>query len=374
MAQVTEQAVRDALVNVIDPEIRQNVVELGMDGDVAITGGSVTVEIILTTPGCPLKDNLQSQVQRHVGAIDGVDDVAVSFGHMSDRQKAALKTKLTGGREKRDIGVTIPDDCRVIAIASGKGGVGKSTVAANVAAELAARGHEVGLIDADVHGYSVPLMLGVQQKPVTVDGMIIPPVGHGVRLMSIGFFLDEDKPVMWRGPMLHRALEQFLGDVHWGDIEYLVLDMPPGTGDMAISFGQLLPKAQVALVTTPQSAAKQVAARAGMMAKGFDQGLLGVVENMSDPADGPAVFGRGGGEAVADDLETRFLGRIDLNQTIPAAGDDGTPAVLAGGAAAEQYRAVLDAMLEVPAPGVPAHGRTPENDPSQRIKKPLAVL
>jgi ATP-binding protein involved in chromosome partitioning len=239
---------------------------------------------------------------------------------MSPDERAALTTRLRGGVEQR--GLQLSPKTRVIAIASGKGGVGKSSLTVNIAAALAASGKEVGVLDADIYGHSIPHMLGISQKPVVVDKMIVPPVAHDLRLMSIGFFLDDNQPVMWRGPMLHRALEQFLQDVHWGEIDVLVVDMPPGTGDVSISLGQLLPRAEVVVVTTPQPLAQEVASRAATMAKKIGMRVVGVVENMTSE-----IFGEGGGERLADELGVPLLGNVPLDPELRRAGDEGRPHV-----------------------------------------------
>ena len=238
-----------ALENVIDPELHKPVTELDMVRDLVVReGGHVEVTVALTVAGCPMRSSFEDQVQRFVGAVEGVSSVELHFDVMTAEEKAALSTRLRGGRPEKTI--SLSPTTRVLAIASGKGGVGKSTLTANVAAALAARGERVGVLDADVYGHSIPHMLGVHQRPVVVDTMIVPPVRGDLKLMSIGFFLDDNAPVMWRGPMLHRALEQFLSDVYWGELDTLVVDMPPGTGDVAISLGQLLPRAEVLIVTT----------------------------------------------------------------------------------------------------------------------------
>ena len=248
-----------ALERVIDPELRRPVTELDMVRAVEVEDGVVTVTIALTVVGCPLRSSFEDQVAEHVGTLPGVSAVSVRFDVMTPDERAALTTKLRGGAEQR--GIQLPATTRVIAVASGKGGVGKSSLTVNIAAALAAAGNEVGVLDADIYGHSIPYMLGIDQRPVAVDRMIVPPVGHGMKLMSIGFFIDDNQPVMWRGPMLHRALEQFLQDVHWGELDALVVDMPPGTGDVSISLGQLLPRAEAVVVTTPQPLAQEVAAR-----------------------------------------------------------------------------------------------------------------
>jgi ATP-binding protein involved in chromosome partitioning len=316
-----------ALERVIDPELRRPVTELDMVRDVEIDGGDVAVTIALTVAGCPLRSSFQDQVAEHVGGLPGVERVELRFDVMSPDEKAALSAKLRGGRPEKTI--SVDPATRVIAIASGKGGVGKSSLTVNLAAALAALGQEIGVVDADVYGHSIPHMLGVRQRPVVVDRMIVPPVRGSLKLISIGNFLDENAPVMWRGPMLHRALEQFLSDVHWGALDTLLVDMPPGTGDMAISLGQLLPRAEVLVVTTPQPLAQEVAARAAVMAQRTGQKLLGVVENMSGDA-----FGAGGGDALAQELGVPLLGTIPLDRALREAGDSGTPVVEADPGAA----------------------------------------
>src|SRR5919199_4156694 len=256
----SRERILEALERVIDPELRRPVTELDMVRDVEIDGGNVRVVIALTVAGCPLRDSFQQQVADVLRDVPGVQRVALGFDVMTPEERQALTTKLRGGREERTF--SLDPSTRVLAVCSGKGGVGKSTLSANLAVALAQQGKQVGILDADVYGHSVPHVLGIRQKPVLVDKMIVPPVRHDLKLMSIGFFLDDNQPVMWRGPMLHRALEQFLQDVHWGDLDVLVVDMPPGTGDMAISLGQLLPRTEVLVVTTPQPAAQQVAERA----------------------------------------------------------------------------------------------------------------
>jgi ATP-binding protein involved in chromosome partitioning len=288
--------------------------------DITIEDGAVLVTIALTVAGCPLRSSFENQVAEHVGTLPGVRRVELRFDVMSPDEKTALTTKLRGGRPEKSI--SLDPSTRVIAVASGKGGVGKSSLTVNLAAALDALGQEVGIIDADVYGHSIPHMLGVHQRPIVVDKMIVPPVRGRLKLISIGNFLDDNAPVMWRGPMLHRALEQFLSDVHWGALDTIVVDMPPGTGDMAISLGQLLPRAEVLVVTTPQPLAQEVAARAAMMAQKTGQKLLGVVENMSGDA-----FGSGGGARLAAELNVPLLGEIPLDQALRESGDVGIPVV-----------------------------------------------
>ena len=313
-----------ALEHVVDPELRRPVTELDMVRDIRIDGGDVTVTIALTIAGCPLRDSFQRQVAEALAPVPGVARVALEFDVMSPEERAALTQRLRGGVTARAKGLSLDRRTRVVAVASGKGGVDKSTLAVNLAAAFAQRGQEVGVLDADVYGHSIPHMLGISQKPVLVDRMIVPPVRHGLKLMSIGFFLDDNAPVMWRGPMLHRALEQFLSDVHWGDLDVLVVDMPPGTGDVSISLGQLLPRAEVVVVTTPQPAAKEVASRAAVMAQKTNMRLIGAVENMTGD-----VFGRGGGLALAEELGVPLLAEIPLDPRLREQADLGTPLVLA---------------------------------------------
>jgi ATP-binding protein involved in chromosome partitioning len=317
---VDRDAILKALERVIDPELRKPVTELDMVRGIELDGGSVAVTIALTVAGCPLRSSFQEQVAQHVGAVQGVERVELRFDVMSPEEKAALSTKLRGGRPEKSI--SLSPSTRVIAVASGKGGVGKSSLTVNLAAALDALGQRIGLIDADVYGHSIPHMLGISQRPIVVDKMIVPPVRGRLKFISIGNFLDDNAPVMWRGPMLHRALEQFLSDVHWGELDTMVIDMPPGTGDMAISLGQLLPRVEVLVVTTPQPLAQEVAARAAMMAQKTGQKLLGVVENMSGDA-----FGSGGGATLADELGVPLLATIPLDPALREAGDVGRPVV-----------------------------------------------
>ena len=315
-----------ALRNVVDPELGKPVTMLGMVRRIEIEGGAVQITLALTIAGCPLKDSFQEQVSEHVGAIPGVESVELSFVEMTDEQKKALR-KTLGIPEKR--GLSLQEKTRVLAVTSGKGGVGKSSLSVNLAAALLGLGEQVGVLDADIYGHSVPQLLGVTQHPVAVDEMIVPPLGHGLKLMSIGFFIEENKPVIWRGPMLHRALEQFLSDVHWGDIDTLVVDMPPGTGDVAISLGQLLPHAEAIVVTTPQPLAQEVAARAALMANETGMRLLGVIENMSYlVGSGQEVFGSGGGERLAEELGIPLLGRVPLDPVLRECGERGEPVIL----------------------------------------------
>src|SRR3989454_3287617 len=319
----SREAVVEALSRVIDPELRRPITELDMVRDVQIDGGHVSVTIALTVAGCPLRVSFEDQVAREVGVLDGVESFELAFDVMTPDERQALTQKLRGGVDQRSKGISLDASTRVLSICSGKGGVGKSTLSANLAAAFSRLGRSTGILDADVYGHSIPHILGIRQRPVVVDRMIVPPVKDDLKLMSIGFFLDDNQPVMWRGPMLHKALEQFLSDVHWGELDVLVVDMPPGTGDVAISLGQLLPRAEVLVVTTPQPAAQEVAARAAVMAQKTSMRLLGAVENMSGE-----VFGTGGGEQLARELGIPLLGTIPLDSRLREAGDAGVPLVL----------------------------------------------
>jgi ATP-binding protein involved in chromosome partitioning len=317
-----------ALGSVIDPELRKPVTELDMVRDVRIDGGRVAVTIALTVPGCPLRASFEEQVQRAVSPLAGVEAVTLAFDVMTPDERAALTAKLRGGVESRSKGISVDRQTRVLAVASGKGGVGKSTLTVNLAAAFVELGHRTGVLDADVYGHSIPHMLGISQRPVVVDKMIVPPVKGELKLMSIGFFLDENAPVMWRGPMLHRALEQFLSDVHWGELDTLLVDMPPGTGDVSISLGQLLPRAEAVVVTTPQPAAQQVAVRAAQMAQKTGMRLVGAIENMSYlVGSGEELFGSGGGEALAEEIGAPLLGRVPLDPRLRECADEGEPLV-----------------------------------------------
>src|SRR3954451_8682619 len=304
----SREAVFEALSRVIDPELRRPVTELDMVRSIEIEAGRVDVIIALTVAGCPLRSSFEDQVRRAVATLDGVDEVTLGFDVMSADERQALTQKLRGSVSERSKGLSLDVSTRVLAVCSGKGGVGKSTVTANLATALSHDGLRVGILDADIYGHSIPHLLGIHQKPVAVDRMIVPPVKDGMKLMSIGFFLDDNQPVMWRGPRLHRALEQFLSDVHWGEIDVLFVDMPPGTGDVAISLGQLLPRAEAVVVTTPQPLAQEVASRAATMAQKTGMRVVGVIENMTSD-----VFGRGGGERLAAELRVPVLRGVPLD-------------------------------------------------------------
>ncbi|HEU5267335.1 MAG TPA: P-loop NTPase [Jatrophihabitans sp.] len=339
MPQPEESSIRAALATVDDPEIRRPITDLDMVESVAVDGaGTVTVRVLLTVAGCPMKERLTRDVTAAVSRVEGVRSVNVSLGVMSDEQRGELRTKLRGAAPANEIPFAQPGSrTRVYAVASGKGGVGKSSVTVNLAVSLAARGLSVGVLDADIYGFSVPRMLGVTGKPTQVDQMIMPPVAYDVKVISIGMFTPGNTAVVWRGPMLHRALQQFLADVYWGDLDVLLMDLPPGTGDIAISVAQLVPSAELLVVTTPQVAAREVAERAGSIVLQTHQQIVGVVENMSwlELPDGSRMelFGSGGGAAVAASLAvstgTRvpLLGQIPIDQRVREGGDDGAPIV-----------------------------------------------
>jgi ATP-binding protein involved in chromosome partitioning len=354
MSHPTVEAVRTALSKVNDPEIRRPITEIGMVGEIDVTpAGDVTVGIFLTVSGCPMKDTLTRDVTAAVQTLPGVATVRVDLGVMSAEQRKSLQTLLRGDSPEPVIPFAQPGSLtRVYAVASGKGGVGKSSVTVNLAAALAARGLSVGVLDADIYGFSIPRMLGVTGKPTQVEQMIMPPQANGVKVISIGMFTPGNTAVVWRGPMLHRALQQFLADVFWGDLDILLMDLPPGTGDIAISVAQLVPGAEILVVTTPQQAAAEVAERAGSIALQTHQQVVGVVENMSwlelPNGDRMDVFGSGGGQAVADALtrslgaNVPLLGQVPLDPRLREGGDAGAPLVLT-----EPESPAAQALLEV---------------------------
>src|SRR3954469_14763461 len=329
----TEEQITEALKGVIDPELRRNIVELGMVRSIEIAdGGRVDVVVSLTTPGCPIRSHFQNAVADRVGELEGVTQVGVSFDVLSNEEKGRLQQSL--GRQRLPEGA-LAQGKNVVCVASGKGGVGKSTMTANLAAALQAEGHSAGALDCDVYGYSIPRMLGVNRRPeVNAERKILPLVSpSGVRVMSIGFFVEENAAVVWRGPMLHKAIQQFLEDVAWDELEYLLLDLPPGTGDVSMTLAQLLPQAKILVVTTPQPAAQTVAHRAAEMAGKVDLELLGVIENMSGftTPDGQrfTIFGEGGGQLLADELDIPLLGKVPLSEPLREHADAGTPLVTA---------------------------------------------
>ncbi|MCS0499010.1 Mrp/NBP35 family ATP-binding protein [Protaetiibacter mangrovi] len=333
-------AVRAALARVQDPEIRRPITELDMVGAVEVADATARVALRLTIVGCPAADRIERDVRQAVLAVPGVEAIDLEIGVMTPAERDALVTRLRGERRMPFGPGTLT---RVVAITSGKGGVGKSTVTAELAVALAARGLAVGLVDADVFGFSIPGILGIPDaKPTQVGDMILPPVAHGVKVISIGMFVEDRTPVSWRGPLLHRTMQQFLTDVYFGDLDVLLLDLPPGTGDVAITLGQLLPNAEVLVVTTPQAAAADVAERSGLVARQTGQTVIGVVENMAG-----GVFGSGGGDEVARRLEVPVLARIPLSGAVAAGGDAGAPVVLGDGSdpAADALIGLADALV-----------------------------
>ena len=339
----TRDQVIDALRPVQDPELHRSIVDIGMVREVRIADGRVDVQVALTVPGCPLRNEIQSRVSGAVRSLDGVRDVGVDFTVMTDAEREELRIKLHGSpgdtagqgqahghAEGRKIPFAEPGSkTRPLLIASGKGGVGKSSVTTNLAVALAQRGHSVGVIDADVYGFSIPRMLGTDRDPTIIDQMILPPEQWGVRCISMGYFVPEGQAVIWRGPMLHKALEQFLTDVYWDEPEFLLIDMPPGTGDIALSLSQYLPRGEVYVVTTPQPAAQKVARLSAAMAEKVHLDVKGVIENMSwftgDDGKRYEIFGAGGGQELADDLGVPLLGQIPLLTPLREGGDNGRP-------------------------------------------------
>jgi ATP-binding protein involved in chromosome partitioning len=369
MALPTSEQITEALKGVIDPELRRSIVELGMVRSVAIADdGRVDVVVSLTTPGCPIRSHFQNAVAERVGELEGVTQVGVGFDVLSNEEKGRLQESL--GRQRLPEGA-LAQVKNVVCVASGKGGVGKSTLTANLAAALQAEGQSAGALDCDVYGYSIPRMLGVKGKPrVNEERKIVPLTGPaGVKVMSIGFFLEDNAAVVWRGPMLHKAIQQFLEDVDWGELDYLLLDLPPGTGDVSMTLAQLLPQAKVLVVTTPQPAAQTVARRAGEMAEKVDLELLGVIENMSafTAPDGQRVtiFGEGGGQLLADDLGIPLLGKVPLSQELREHADAGSPLVL------ERPNAPAAQAIRDAARGITA--ATPQELPVMQAPPPAAM-
>ena len=334
---VTEAQVREALRSVLDPEIGRPIEDIGMLRGIAIDGDSVRVDVLITIEGCPLKDRITSDVTAAVEPLDGVERVTVDLSPMTQEQRETLVQRLRGGggspAPQPQSKISFPASTSIVAIASGKGGVGKSSVTVNLACALAAEGHRVGVLDADVWGFSIPRMLGVHGKPVGFNDMILPLEGHGVKVISMGFFVPEETPVIWRGPMLHKAIEQFLGDVYWGDLDFLLCDLPPGTGDVSISLASFIPGASMLVVTTPQEAARKVAERAGKMAERTNLRPIGVIENMSyyvcpHCGERDDIFGTGGGQEAADTLGVPLMAQVPLLPALRAGGDSGSPIVV----------------------------------------------
>ena len=351
----TPELVRAAVGAVRDPELRRPIDELGMLGDVTVEGDRANINVFLTIEACPKRGDIEGAV-RAAALSAGVTDAFVTLSVMSDEQRTALTEKVHGGRSPEDR-FGADSLTRVIAVTSGKGGVGKSTVSANLAIAMSRRGLRVGLLDADVFGFSIPSLMGIPDaKPTKVGEMILAPIAHDVSVISIGMFVDPHTPVSWRGPMLHRTVKQFLADVHFGDIDVLVCDLPPGTGDVAISLGQMVPHADVLVVTTPQSAASDVAERSGLVARQLGQRVIGVVENMSDWTDSDGAvhtaFGSGGGDDVASRLGVPLLGTVPFTPTTVVAGDAGVPVIVSddGGPTARALNALADAVIATATP------------------------
>ena len=376
---VTEAEVIEALRPVEDPELHRSIVDLGMYRGVTIDGGHADVSIALTVAGCPLRSEIQSRVTGALLALDGVAAVTLDFTVMTDAERAELRAKLHGDpaatagsapahghAEGRAIPFAEPGNAtRTLLIASGKGGVGKSSVTANLAIALAARGRSTAVVDADVWGFSMPRMLGVDRAPVVIDDMIVPPEVHGVRCISMGFFAQEDQPVIWRGPMLHKALEQFLTDVFWDDPDFLLVDLPPGTGDISLSLAQFLPRAEAYVVTTPNPAAQKVAQRSAFMFTKVNIGVRGVIENMSwftgDDGKRYQLFGAGGGMELARQLDVELIGQVPMTIPLREGSDQGRP-IMAVAPDSEASR-VFAAMAD----WIEAHGPTKRTHPELKI-------
>ncbi len=364
----TTEEVLEALRPVQDPELHRSVVDLDMVRDIRFAAeGRVAVTIALTVAGCPLRAEITDRVTRAVGDLDGVTGVDVDLTVMTDEQRVALRNRLQGdgaggapaaghaghAHAANEGAQVIPfadpsSRTRVLGMSSGKGGVGKSSVTVNLAVALSRLGHEVGILDADVYGFSIPKMLGLDQQPVVIDGMIVPPVAEGMAVMSTGFLVADDHPVIWRGPMLHKALNQFLTDVYWGEPDFLLVDMPPGTGDVALSLAQFMPRTEVYVVTTPQPAAQRVAQRSALMARKVNLAVRGVIENMSwftgDDGKRYEIFGAGGGQLLAEDLNVPMLGQIPLVTALREGGDTGRPVTLTdpNGEASQAFAALAE--------------------------------
>ncbi|HEY2140714.1 MAG TPA: P-loop NTPase [Solirubrobacteraceae bacterium] len=382
---VGRDEIRKALEVVIDPELHRSIVELDMVRSIdAGENGVVDVTVSLTTPGCPIKGHFQTGVAEAVSALEGVTHVNVYFDVLDDAQKAALQQKL--GRGSLPEGA-LAQVANVLCIGSGKGGVGKSTLTANLAAALAGEGKRVGVLDADVWGYSIPRMygLGATRPPVSAQRKIVPLDAHGVKVMSIGFFLEEDAAVVWRGPMLHKALTQFLQDVDWGVLDYLLIDLPPGTGDVSMTLAQLLPQARFVIVTTPQQTAQRVARRAAEMANKVSLEICGVIENMSGfttpSGERFAIFGEGGGRELADELDVPLLGTVPLTMPLREHADSGTPLVVEepedpASRAIHQAARGLIAMTPLALPVLPPieiETPVPPSVPAESAKKPVGM-
>jgi ATP-binding protein involved in chromosome partitioning len=351
----TKEQIFDALTGVLDPEIHKPITELDMVKEITIDGPNVIVEILLTVAGCPLKDKITKDVTGAVAPLEGVDRVEVVMGVMTEEQRQTMVSKLRAGQpqhEERPVAFWQDGTAtRAILIASGKGGVGKSSVTANLAVALAQQGLKVGVVDVDVYGFSMPRMLGAAGRPTAFNGMALPLEAHGVRVISMGFLVPDEQPMIWRGPMLHKVVQQFLADVYWGDVDYVLVDMPPGTGDVSISIAQFLPGAEMLLVTTPQEAAAKVAARAGKMTEQVNLRVMGVLENMSYflcPSCGEKhrIFGEGGGKVLAESVGAPLLGEIPIDEGLRRGADEGKPIVVTD-PDSPAARAILDIAKEI---------------------------
>jgi len=344
----TKEQVLEALKDLQDPEIHKSLVELNMIRDIEIDGSKVSVTVVLTIPGCPLRNEIQRMVEERLRSLEGVSEVHVTIGSMTPQERAAL----FGGKLQSSPFLAPDSPTRVIGVASGKGGVGKSTVTVNLAAAVRRMGYAVGIIDADIYGFSVPRMLGLTGNPTAIDGKIMPmPNPYGLKVISMGNFVENNRPVIWRGPMLGKVLQQFLTDVHWGELDYLFLDLPPGTGDVALDVARMLPHSNMLIVTTPQGVASGVASRAAHMAEKANQRILGVVENMSAfvcPCCGQPtpIFGQGGGKELADELGTELLAQIPLTVALRECGDRGRPIVFSEGTENDPARQAIEKLAE----------------------------
>ena len=345
----TREQVLEALKDVQDPELHKSLVELNMIRDIVVDGSKVSLTVALTVPGCPLKNEIQRMVEERLLALDGVTEVNVTMGSMSAEERTAL----FGGNKLQSVPLLSPQSpTRFIGVASGKGGVGKSTVTVNLAAAVRRLGYSVGIIDADVYGFSVPRMLGITGKPTAIEGKILPmPNPYGLKVISMGNFVDNNEPVIWRGPMLGKVLQQFLADVFWGDLDYLFLDLPPGTGDVALDVARFLPGSHMLIVTTPQTVAAGVASRAAHRAKKSNQKIIGVVENMStfvcsECGKATPIFGEGGGQKLADELGTELLAQIPLTLPLREGSDNGQPIVFMEGTENDAARLAIEALAQ----------------------------
>ncbi len=374
---VSEADVIEALRPVEDPELHRSIVELDMVRQITVDDSHVEVQIALTVAGCPMRNEIQARVSGAVESLEGIETSTLDFTVMTDEERESLRRQLHGDpgstagsqdahghAEGRAIPFADPASrTRVLLVASGKGGVGKSSVTANLAIALAGRDKSVAVVDADVWGFSIPRMLGVEHPPVVIDEMLVPPETHGVRCISMGFFAEEDQAVIWRGPMLHKALEQFLTDVYWDDPDYLVVDLPPGTGDISISLAQFLPRAEVYVVTTPQPAAQRVAQRAAFMAEKVHLDVKGIIENMSwftgDDGKRYDLFGSGGGKELADRLEVPLVGQVPLVPELRRGSDSGEP-IMAHDPDSEAARVFADIAERIDVDLAPTRRYNPE--------------